>query len=91
MTRDITFEQSATLIFSFYLRDKCRQPPANEAKIRQLITLLSSLLVFSMCFLYIGVRAGGGGGGGEVGNSDFLGSKRNVGKASFSRCFSIFT
>ena len=41
-------------------------------------------------------RGGGGGGWGGcsppqiLGNSDFLGSKRNLGKASFKRSFHVF-
>ena len=42
----------------------------------------------------IGVRAGGAGGGCSppkiLGNSDFLGSKRNLGKASFKRLLKLF-
>ena len=50
------------------------------------------MLVYN--FSTIGVRAGGAGGGGvaapPLGNSDFLGSKRNLGKASFKRSFHVF-
>ena len=38
----------------------------------------------------IGVRAGGAAAPQILGNSDFLGSKRNLGKASFKRSFHGF-